>query len=162
SPWPAVGSFAEAAEHIFPRVQEVVTAIRNTRNLAQISPKQKVTVSVTAPAEPTRQLTENREVIEFLTASTLAAIGPDVTAPAGAIRTTAAGLDVFVETGQPAASAGADAAVNEKRRAELTKQRDTLRGRLTNESYIAKAPPALVQQTRDQLAQVEAELSRLG
>jgi len=162
APWPNVGSFAGAAEHIFPRVQEVVTAIRNTRNLAQISPKQKVTVSVTAPAEPTRQLTENREVIEFLTASTLAAIGPDVTAPAGAIRTTAAGLDVFVETGQPAASAGADAAANDKRRADLTKQRDTLRGRLTNESYIAKAPPALVQQTRDQLAQVEAELSRLG
>ena len=49
-----------------------------------------------------------------------------------------------------------------KRREELTKQRGALRGRLASESYVAKAPPQLVQQTRDQLAAVEAELARLG
>ena len=37
-----------------------------------------------------------------------------------------------------------------------------LKGRLANESYVAKAPPNLVQQTRDQLAEAEAELVKLG
>jgi hypothetical protein len=37
-----------------------------------------------------------------------------------------------------------------------------MRGRLGNESYTAKAPPHLVQQTRDQLAEAEAELGKLS
>ena len=49
-----------------------------------------------------------------------------------------------------------------KRRDELTKQIAALKGRLANESYTAKAPPHLVQQTRDQLSAAEEELSKLG
>ena len=41
-----------------------------------------------------------------------------------------------------------------KRREELTKQIAAMKGRLSNESYTAKAPPHLVQQTRDQLAEL--------
>jgi valyl-tRNA synthetase len=37
-----------------------------------------------------------------------------------------------------------------------------MKGRLANESYIAKAPPHLVQQTRDQLAAAEEEYAKLG
>ena len=33
-----------------------------------------------------------------------------------------------------------------------------LNGRLSNEKYTAKAPPKLVQETRDQLAEAEAKL----
>src|SRR4029079_16081298 len=32
SQWPQVGEFAESAEHIFPRIQEIVGTIRNLRN----------------------------------------------------------------------------------------------------------------------------------
>ena len=49
-----------------------------------------------------------------------------------------------------------------KRREELTKSIAALKGRLANESYIAKAPPHLVQQTKDQLAAAEKELGSLG
>ena len=30
--WPTVGRFAEAAEFIFPKLQEIIVAIRNVRN----------------------------------------------------------------------------------------------------------------------------------
>ena len=51
---------------------------------------------------------------------------------------------------------------NTKRLDELTKQITQLKGRLSNEGYIAKAPPKLVQQTKDQLADAEAELAKLS
>jgi hypothetical protein len=37
-----------------------------------------------------------------------------------------------------------------------------MKARLSNEGYIAKAPPNLVKQTQDQLAAAEAELAKLG
>ena len=44
---------------------------------------------------------------------------------------------------------------------ETTKKRDNLAARMGNESYIAKAPPKLVEQTKEQLAAADAELVKL-
>ena len=38
--WPTVGDFSQAAEHIFPRLQEIVGAIRTVRNEHKVDPKQ--------------------------------------------------------------------------------------------------------------------------
>jgi valyl-tRNA synthetase len=161
APWPRVGDFSQAAEHIFPKLQEVIGAIRNLRNDYKVSPKERVTVSLAAPAEPARQITENREMVELLAGCAIKEVRPDLAPPAGAVRGSAAGVEIYVE-GLAAQASGADQAVTEKRRADLTKLRDTLRGRMSNESYMKKAPPQLVQQTKDQLAEVEAELAKLG
>ena len=48
-----------------------------------------------------------------------------------------------------------------KERADLEKKVKTLTGRLSNKGYTDKAPPHLVQQTRDELASAEAELAKL-
>jgi valyl-tRNA synthetase len=68
-----------------------------------------------------------------------------------------------------AVDAGADRARLEKQVADLTKSIATLEGRLSNPGYTDRAPPAMVQQTRDQLAKAQAEreaaqnaLARLG
>jgi len=159
APWPTVGSFAEAAEHIFPKLQEIIGAIRNLRNELKVQPKQKVDITILAPAEPTRQLTENRELIESLSTVTLKDVGPHVTQPAGAARALAAGVEIFLDLGGPAAG---DTGLAEKRCAELKKTAENLRGRLANEAYTKKAPPHLVQQTKDQLAEAEAEMAKLG
>ncbi|MDB5323621.1 MAG: valS [Phycisphaerales bacterium] len=156
--WPTVGSFAEAAEHIFPKLQEIISAIRNLRNELKVQPKQKVDVSILAPAEPARQLTENRELIESLATVTLKEVRADLTPPPGAARALAAGVEIFINLGQPAGDTG----LAEKRCGELKKLTETLRGRLSNEAYTKKAPPHLVQQTKDQLADAEAEMTKLG
>ena len=51
---------------------------------------------------------------------------------------------------------------SENLKEELTRQIQTLNGRLASEAYISKAPPNLVKQTRDQLAEAEAELAKIG
>jgi valyl-tRNA synthetase len=156
--WPTVGDFSQAAEHIFPRLQEVIGAIRTVRNQYNVSPKQKVTVSVMAPGDSSRQVTGNRETIELLATCTLKDARPDLQPVDKAARATAAGCEIYIEG---LVDESAEKQRNAKRREELEKQRTALKARLSNQAYVAKAPPQLVKQTQDQLAEVEAELAKL-
>ena len=79
---------------------------------------------------------------------------------ANAARATAAGCEIYVE-GLVDEAAEKAARRQDARRTDEADRR-ACAGRLANESYIAKAPPHLVQQTQDQLAEAEAELAKLG
>ena len=157
--WPKVGEFSEAAEHIFPRIQEVVGALRNLRNEHKVDPKRTITVTINAPSEPARQLEENRELIELLAMCRIKEIGQGIAAPANAARAAAAGVEILVSD---LADEAAEQQRIAKRCEELKKQVAALKGRLSNEAYTKKAPPHLVKQTQDQLAEAEAELAKLG
>ena len=85
-------------------------------------------------------------------------MGEDLAEPANAAKTTAAGCEIYVSgIIDPAAEAGRLA----RERADLEKKIKTLRGRLENKGYTDKAPPHLVQQTRDELSSAEVELAAL-
>jgi len=157
--WPKVGDVAEAAEALFPKLQEIIGAIRNLRNEYKADPKKRVTVSISAPGDAARTIESNRETIELLGVCALKEVKPGVAEPSNAVRATAAGCEIFVE-GLKDETADRERVL--KRRQELEKTRDALKGRVANASYVAKAPPHLVKQTMDQLAEVEAELAKLG
>jgi valyl-tRNA synthetase len=158
--WPKIGPIDEGAEHVFPRLQDVITAIRNVRNEHKVDPRKPVTVSLAPPADDAARITEeNRELIEVLAVCTIKQIQPKLPAPPDATRTSVNNCDIYVEgLTDPAAQAQ----LTEKKRADLDKLIATLTGRLSNESYIAKAPPALVEQTRKQLTDAKAERAKLG
>jgi valyl-tRNA synthetase len=156
--WPKVGEFSEAAEAIFPRLQETIGAIRNLRNEYKVDPKQSVGVTIIAAPEPARQITENQELIELLATCTLKEVSPDAKRIEKAARVAAAGVEIYVEG---LIDEAAEQQRAQKRREELSKQIGAMKGRLANPGYIAKAPPHLVKQTQDQLSQAEAELGKL-
>jgi valyl-tRNA synthetase len=157
--WPQVGDFSQAAEHVFPKLQEVVVAIRNVRNDYKVDAKKPVIVSIKCPGEDaTMRVKESREMIELLATCKFAAIAAELTPPANSVRVPAAAAEVFVEG---LVDAEAEKQRDTKRRDELTKLVATLNGRLGNAGYIAKAPPQLVEQTKKQLADAEAELAKL-
>ncbi|HYO08285.1 MAG TPA: valine--tRNA ligase [Tepidisphaeraceae bacterium] len=157
--WPKVGAFDEAAEQIFAKLQDVVAALRNLRNEHKVDPRRTVSVTINASGEQARQILENREMIELLATCKIEKVGEALPPPERSARAAAAGVEMFV-------SGLADEAAEQqrvaKRRDELTRQVTQLRGRLANESYARKAPPHLVKQTQDQLADAEAELAKLG
>jgi valyl-tRNA synthetase len=102
---------------------------------------------------------KGRYIKSIATSSTM---GPGIRidpAVVEAARTTAAGMEIFVE-------AMADEAAEQQRMVkqceELKRKIAALRGRLSNEAYLAKAPPHLVAETRQQLAAAEAESAKLG
>jgi len=156
--WPTVGDFSEASEHIFPKLQEIISAIRNLRNEHQVNPKQSVNVSIRAGAEPARQIETNREMIELLATCQLTNVAADIPPAKDAATITAAGCEIFVEG---LVNADAERQRLTKSIDDCNKKISAINGRLANEAYIAKAPPALVQQSRDQLANLEAELTKL-
>jgi len=156
--WPTVGDFSQAAEHIFPKLQEVIGAVRTARNQHNVPPKQKVTVSVMAPGDSARQVEANREMIELLATCTLKDVRGDLKPIDKASKVTAAGCEIYIEG---LADEAAEQQRTSKRRDELLKEQAALKGRMANEAYTKKAPPHLVKQTQDRLAEVEAELAKL-
>jgi valyl-tRNA synthetase len=156
--WPAPHIMADEADEIFPKVQDLITGIRQIRNDRQVNPKLVISVSINAPVDQSAWMLANREVIESLTLCTLKDVGPTVQPPANAAKLLSAGCEIFVEG---LVDEAAEKLRTAKRREELEKQIAGMEGRLSNEAYIAKAPPKLVQQTKDQLAAAKAELARL-
>ncbi|MGE5609588.1 MAG: valine--tRNA ligase [Bacillota bacterium] len=161
SEWPKFNDdiTSEGAEFVFTKLQELIGGIRNLRNEYKVDPKKPVTVSISAPGDASRQILANKGVIELLATCTLRDVKAELAAPKDAARTAAAGCDVFVEG---LIDQDAEKQRITKRREELTKQIGALKGRLANKAYAEKAPAHLVQQTRDQLAEAEAELAKLG
>jgi valyl-tRNA synthetase len=156
--WPAAGKVDETAEQAFTKIQDLISAIRQIRNDRQVNPKQVVAVRIQSPAEQKQTIESTREVIEFLCVCSLAEVAEKITPPANAARAMIGAIEVFVEG---LVDPEAEKARSGKRREEVTKQIAAMEGRLSNESYIAKAPPKLVQQTRDQLAALKEELKKL-
>ena len=140
----------DAAEAVVARLQEIAQAIRTIRTENKVDPRKTVPVTI-------RGEVEDVATLELWTTSQITA-SPDAAEPADAAKTTAAGCEIFVAgVVDPAAEAGRVA----KERADLEKKVKTLQGRLANKGYTDKAPPHLVQQTRDELASAAAELGKL-
>jgi valyl-tRNA synthetase len=159
--WPRVdAALIDAdAESTFAQLQELTGVIRNIRNDHKVEPRRVVTVAIAAPADIAAAIIQNKAMVETLAGCTIRDAGPDARPAANAARGMAGGVEVHVEG---LVDPQAEKQRNEKRREELIRQVSAMKGRLANENYAKKAPPHLVQQTRDQLAEAEAELARLG
>jgi valyl-tRNA synthetase len=99
-------------------------------------------------------------MVESLATCKIAGVATELKAPpANTTKITAGPCEVYIEG---LVDEAAEQQRNAKRRDELTKQIAAMKGRLTNQGYIAKAPPHLVKQTQDQLAEAVAELAKLS
>jgi valyl-tRNA synthetase len=153
--WPRVGAVDDAAEADFTRLQEIIAAIRNVRNEHKADPKKSVDVTID-PGNSRALLEQERGTIELL-ATCRVTLG-SVTATPGSARTTAGGCDISIAG---LSDTEAEQQRQAKQRETLLSKREALQKRLVNPAYTEKAPAHLVQQTRDELAAVEAELAKL-
>jgi valyl-tRNA synthetase len=157
--WPKGGAPNEEAERVFRSLQDIIIAIRNVRNQYKVDVKKRVTVSIAPPDEDAvKQTIAAKEMIELLGTCTVKEVCAGLPPVEKASRTSVNGFDVYVEGLVDEAAEGQRA---NKRLEELSRQETALLGRLSNDSYAKKAPAHLVQQTRNQLAEVQAELAKL-
>jgi valyl-tRNA synthetase len=157
--WPKITATDDAAEATFAKLQEVIGALRNLRNQHKVDPKRTITVTISAPDDAGRQIEANRELVELLAICQIKQIGENLAGSEKAARASAGTIAMFVEG---MADEAAEQQRTAKRCEELKKQIAALRGRLSNEAYIKKAPPKLVDETKQQLADAEAEAAKLG
>ena len=140
----------------FQTLQQLITAVRNARTRYKIPPRQRVTVTVVADEAAMSLLDRNAGWV-----SALAGLELTQTPPADPAEAAEAASGPFRLQLHGLADRDVEAERSGKRRGELEQQIQRLRGRLSNESYVAKAPVKLVDETRSQLAAAEAELAAL-
>ncbi len=158
--WPRRGAVDDEAENeLFPRVKKVIQEIRRLRT--DFEAKDNAVVSAIIASENPKvraEIEASREMIELLAKCTIR-VDARVAVGEGIAHASTGDCTVVVEN---LVNEDVERERTSKRKEELAKQKQTLDARLANEAYISKAPAKLVQQTKDQLAEVEAELAKLG
>ncbi|MEX0774473.1 MAG: valine--tRNA ligase [Phycisphaeraceae bacterium] len=155
--WPGVPMtlMDPKAEEEFGLIQQAVSAVRQVRTLYKVPPRQKVKLSAKVPAAMAQKAVARPTLfLETLANVEVEEIGPKVDKPADAA-VAVVGLAEFYLHGL--IEADAEKARLSKRLEELDKSIKTLEGRLGNAAYVDKAPPHLVQQTREQLEAAQRE-----
>ncbi len=152
--WPQVepGCVDDEAEQQFDTAQQIITAIRDTRNTYKVPPRQKLDVSVRCGQSVMDQI---RPLIEHFAAVGCVEVGNTVDRPDDAAAAVVGEIQLFLHG---LVDADEERKRLTKREAELVGNEKALAGRLNNKGYVEKAPAHLVEQTRNQLAEVQAEL----
>ncbi len=163
APWPTEldGWRDPALEARFQRLQELIVAVRNVRGAYNISPSVTVPVSVKCSAEIAADLDLVRVQFELLAKSTLSAAGPEVTRP----ETISASFSLGDADGYLPLEGLVDL------QAELSRQQkeaEKVRGfivghekKLTNQSFVDRAPLEVVAEVRETLAGLQKQLASI-
>ncbi|MEZ6192406.1 MAG: valine--tRNA ligase [Phycisphaerales bacterium] len=159
--WPKAdpGAIDQDAEASFARVQDAVAMVREVRATNKVPPRQQVDVSVKVSDEVYAKLKPNQGVLETLANVKVVAVGPNVEKPADAAAVVRPNIEVYLH-GQ--LDSESEKTRLTKRAEELEKQIKNLRGRLSNESYVSKAPEKLVNETKQHLADAESEAEKVA
>ena len=149
-----------ALEARFQRLQDLIVAVRNVRGTYNISPAVAVTISVKCSSAAAADLEQVRSQFENLAKATLTAAGPDVARPKASVSFSLGDSDGYLPL---------EGLVDLQ--AELVRQKkeaDKLRGfiggtekKLSNESFVAKAPPEVVAEIRQTLANQQKQLASI-
>ena len=155
-PAPAASLRDEAALAEFARVQALVDSIRKVRGERQVSPKRRITLC--APDAVRTLVAAAGGVVETLAG--LEGVAPTPAArPAGAVAIPFEGSELLLDGLVDAVDAGAEKTRLSKLIAEREKQASGMRAKLDNAGYVAKAPPAVVEETRKKLAEIDADVA---
>jgi len=147
----------DALEARFNRLQETVVAVRNIRALYNIGPTLPMQLYLKCEAGVADELRGCADQFDNLSRTVLAAAGADVVRPAASASFNLADADGYVPLG--------DLIDVDAELARLKKEGDKLRGfikghasKLSNESFVSKAPEQVVVQVRETLAGLEKQL----
>ncbi len=161
-PQPEPGRRDEALEAELELVQEVVREVRNIRQKTGVPNKEKVKL-ILAPDKEARvpDLAPHLALIAEMAGSEPPQVRPGIEGkPEGYASAVLTGIKVFVGLGERHDAAG------EKTRleAELAKEEEVLvraEARLSNQSFLAKAPPKLVEEYRAKRDEIVARIHAL-
>jgi len=156
--WPGVSPSLrdKEVERTFDRMRSLVTMIRDVRATHQVKPSARLTLLVPATmAEFVMHAQVKPLLMTFAGLEAVEARTPGATPDAAVAFNFESAEFIIPGIG---GSKETEAARVTKQIVELEKSVATLEGRLNNPGYADRAPPAMVQQTRDELAKKKSEL----
>jgi valyl-tRNA synthetase len=172
--WPAAdtGRQDRRIEQQFADFQALLGAVREIRQSQNIPQREDVAFAVRCDGATADLLQPMQPYFTQMARATATAWGPDSTAPDAAASRTIAGQNGTIEI-HVDVSRFIDVEAERKRLEKdcenITKQIKSIEAKLSNKGFVDKAPPEVVQQQRDklaelreQLAAIEAALKKLG
>jgi valyl-tRNA synthetase len=160
--WPRIDASLRDvdAEREFERVRAIVTAIREVRAQHQVLPKRRITLHASAPLIESLRAAGGLAYIENLAG--LERITTDAPAP-GTTKVVATydAQELGLSNLADAVDASAEQDRLARELAEKIKSAETMSKRLENPGYIAKAPAKLVEESKQQLATLQAEITAI-
>lgn len=160
APWPQIPAEWRNAdlESRFGRLQETIIAVRNVRAVYNISPGTPLKLALRCAEDLVGPMQEVAGQFENLAKTMLASVGATVERPTGAASFALDGLEGFVPLGDVI-----DLDAERKRQAkEAERLRNQIAGgekKLSNEAFVAKAPPEVVAGAREQLESMRKQLA---
>ncbi|MEZ6103652.1 MAG: valine--tRNA ligase [Pirellulaceae bacterium] len=160
APWPKAEhrQFDRAIEEQFARFQTVLGAIREIRSRQQIPPKADVQFSVRCTAEMTSILRPMEPYFQALARAENVGWGVDVSPPANCGTINLGDLEVYVDL---AGFLDVEAEIQRNEKL-LQKIVGSIRGKenkLSNASFVDKAPADIVEKERESLVQLKQQLA---
>ncbi|MEE3001946.1 MAG: valine--tRNA ligase [Planctomycetota bacterium] len=154
--WPrmSAGGIDEQAQSQFARVQELVNEVRRARAEQGIGPRDRITIH--APGHVHSLLEPAKEAAMSLMG--LDAIESADHVPAGSWSVLFEGSEIHGASSLGSMDIAAERTRLEARVSECTKAVDGFKMRLANKNYIEKAPPHVVEETREALARAKDDL----
>ncbi len=170
--WPDPAALArfsdEGAERSIELVQQVVVAIRGVRARYTVSPKLALDVVVKAPQAERVLLEGESGLIRSLAGVGTLTVEPAVEKPAHSAVAVAGSLEVYIPL-EGLVDFEAEAVRLTKEREKVATELERLEGKLSNEGFLAKAAPEIVEKDRaratelgEALALLDAQLAELA
>jgi valyl-tRNA synthetase len=160
TPWPEVHSalLDSAIENRFRTFQQALAAIREIRSRQNIGMKQPVQFSIRCSAAIADLLSPMLPYFEAMANAKSLGLGATAPTPPTHAKTSLPHMEIFVDL-EGFIDKPAEIAKNEKLEQQLLAFIKGKESKLGNESFVAKAPPAVVQLEREALAQAQAQLT---
>jgi valyl-tRNA synthetase len=162
APWPSYpASFQDPAmEKRVARMQELIRAVREVRNRYTIDAKTGLDVFVTCSQSVADDFRQLATFVTMLSGVGKLELGPDVKKPGQAASHVDPDFEVHVSLAG-LIDVAAELKRMEKQRAEKTKHLQAAQAKLANPSFVDKAPAEVVQQQRDQVAELQRQIQAL-
>ena len=150
----------EEIEARFANFQAVLGALREIRSRQNIASRRPVEFSVCCDVATVDLLQPMTPYFASMANATGVGWGPDVAAPATAAKVNLDDMQVFVDL-EGFIDVGAELARNEKELEKVEKAINSKQAKLSNASFVDRAPADVVQRERDSLAQLQEQAESL-
>ena len=150
----------QKAESDFELAKRVISSVRSTRARYRLSPKAELAVSVRASEADSAVLESQAGFIRSVGRVSDFVAGVGAAKPEGAVSVADGSLEIFVDLGG-LVDLAAEVARLKKELEKAQKELSGVERTLSNEGFVAKAAPAVIEKKRAQAAELTATIDQL-
>ncbi len=150
----------QVIEQQFSRFVTALGALREIRSRQNLPPKEEITFTISCDAATQKLLEPMAQFFKALAGATCTGLGEKLTPPEMSAQVSVEGMEVSVDLGK-FIDIPAEIARNEKLQANIVKQIAAKEGKLSNATFVDRAPADVVAKERESLEELRQQLANV-